>query len=81
MFRLQMQCSIGRREFKQAVSDTRAVWPQAPGEDHGLIFSIEKQSKLAHVLLTASLAQLFPVRELGTGINVQHCSTDQTYRQ
>lgn len=74
MFRLQIRYSIVRRElaFKQAISDTSTVWPQASGKDYRLIFSIEKPSKLAHVLLTASLTELFPGRELGTAISMQH---------
>lgn len=63
------------------VSGTRALWPQALKGGYGLIFSLEKQSKLAHVLLTASLAQLFPVRELGTVIDVQHCDANQAQCQ
>lgn len=49
--------------------------PQAPRENHGLIFLM-----LVHVFLSASLAQLFPECEL-TGIDVQHCNTDQAYCQ
>lgn len=63
------------------VSGTKALWPQSLKGGYGLILYFEKQSKLAHVLLTASLAQLFPVCELGTLIDVQYCNANQAQCQ